>query len=313
MKDIDSSKTISSNDIEIDLFELFRVLLGGKLVIIAITSFFSIVGVIYSLSLPNVYESKAILVSSQSSKEPGIFQSYSSLANLTGIEMISDSKTNETQAIEKLNSLSFFENHFLPNIFLPDLMGFESWDPYTKDLTYDSEVFDIKNNSWVRNFSYPQEQKPTAQESFIIFQNKHFFIEKDKKTNFIYIKMIHQSPYIAQEWIKILIDQINNFYRKKDRDAAEKASDYLNNILNQTNLSEIKEVVAELLKQETQKLTLIEANESYVFEYIDPPAVMETKFGPRRSFICIVFFMLGFVTSVIYVFVRHYFLTKKEP
>ena len=41
-----------------------------------------------------------------------------------------------------------------------------------------------------------------------------------------------------------------------------------------TTLAEIKQVLAQLLQEETKKLTLIEANESYVFEYIDPPAVM---------------------------------------
>ena len=36
-----------------------------------------------------------------------------------------------------------------------------------------------------------------------------------------------------------------------------------------TDLSEIKQVIAELLKQETQKLTLIEAKQFYVYDFID--------------------------------------------
>jgi hypothetical protein len=50
-----------------------------------------------------------------------------------------------------------------------------------------------------------------------------------------------------------------------------------------TSLSEIKQVLAQLLQEETKKLTLIEANQSYVFDYIDPPAVMEKKSEPKRS------------------------------
>ena len=46
-------------DEEISLRELFNVLLHGKWIIISITSFASIVAVIYSLSLPNIYASKA--------------------------------------------------------------------------------------------------------------------------------------------------------------------------------------------------------------------------------------------------------------
>ena len=58
------------NDIddEIDLREIFYILMQGKWVILSLTSFVSIIGVIYSLLLPNIYESKALLVPSNSSK-----------------------------------------------------------------------------------------------------------------------------------------------------------------------------------------------------------------------------------------------------
>ena len=47
-----------------------------------------------------------------------------------------------------------------------------------------------------------------------------------------------------------------------------------------TTLSEIKEVTAELLQREIQKLSLVEVNENYVFEYIYPPSVMEKNLSP---------------------------------
>jgi LPS O-antigen subunit length determinant protein (WzzB/FepE family) len=77
-----------------------------------------------------------------------------------------------------------------------------------------------------------------------------------------------------------------------------------------TNLSEIKQVIAQLLQQETQKLALIEANEAYVFDYIDPPAVMEEKIGPRRSIICIIGSILGAVLGILIVLIRHYLLKE---
>ena len=49
------------NEKEIDLKEIFGVLFDGKLLILGITSAFSIAAVIYSLLLPNVYQSKTIL------------------------------------------------------------------------------------------------------------------------------------------------------------------------------------------------------------------------------------------------------------
>ena len=103
---------------------------------------------------------------------------------------------------------------------------------------------------------------------------------------------------------------INSFYREKDKTEAEKAVNYLNNQIRKTNLAEIKEVIANLLQQETQKLTLIEASEAYVFDYIDPPAVMEKKIAPTRSKICIIGALLGGIFGVLIVLLRHYFFRK---
>jgi LPS O-antigen subunit length determinant protein (WzzB/FepE family) len=78
-----------------------------------------------------------------------------------------------------------------------------------------------------------------------------------------------------------------------------------------TGLSEIKQVIAELLQEETKKLTLIEANQYYVFDYIDPPAVMEKKSEPKRALICIFSALLGGMLSLLFVLIRHYAFSKK--
>jgi len=111
----------------------------------------------------------------------------------------------------------------------------------------------------------------------MLFFLEHLSLSIDQKTSFLTLKVKHQSPYIAQEWAELIIDQINKFYRKKDKNEAEKAVNYLNSFMANASLTEIKQTIATLLQQETQKLTLIEANEYYVFEYIDPPAIMEKK------------------------------------
>mgnify|MGYP001399839756 CR=1 FL=1 len=70
--------------------------------------------------------------------------------------------------------------------------------------------------------------------------------------------------------------------------------------------AEIKQVIAELIQQKTQQLALIEVSEFYVFEYLDPPAVMEQKSEPKRSLICILGAFIGGFLGVIIVILRHY-------
>ena len=313
MQEAHSNKHPNDFDDEIDLRELFYVLLEGKWIIVSLTAFVSIVGVIYSLSLPNIYESKAMLVPVNSSSGiAGALGSYSGLAGLAGISLPSGGdEGNSAKAIQKISSLSFFENNILPNIHLPDLMAVKSWNSKTNTLTFDDSIYDTNSNTWIRDFSYPQQQIPSAQESFEVFKTAHLSLSEDKKSGFITLAIKHQSPFIAKQWVELVINQVNAFYRQKDKSESEKAVSYLNQQISITGLSEIKQVIAQLLQEETKKLTLIEANQYYVFDYIDPPAVMEKKSEPKRALICILSALLGGMLSILLVLIRHYAFNKK--
>ena len=82
---------------------------------------------------------------------------------------------------------------------------------------------------------------------------------------------------MQNEWVEIFVEEINAYYRQKDKLQSEKAVIYLNKQIANTSLSEIRAVTASILEKEIQKLTLIEANKDYVFEYIYPPSIMEEK------------------------------------
>lgn len=297
---------------EIDLREVFNVLFKGKWIIVSLTGFVSILGVIYSLCLPNIYESKALLVSANpSSNISGALGGYGALAGMAGIKLPSGGEDNSKQAKHKLRSLSFFKNNVLKNIMLPDLMAVKSWNSETNTLVYDDSIYDVKSNTWVRENSYPIQQIPSAQESFEVFQIKHFGLSEDKTSGFITLSIKHQSPFIAKQWTELVINEVNSFYRQKDKSKSEKAVKYLNQKISMTNLSEIKQVLAELLQEETKKLTLIEANQSYVFDYIDPPVVMEKKSEPKRAIICILSALLGVFLGILLVLTKHYAFNKK--
>lgn len=313
MQEENSNKRFNDSDNEIDLRELFYVLLEGKWIIVSLTAFVSIVGVIYSLLLPNIYESKAMLVPVNSSS--GIsraFGSYSGLAGLAGISLPSGGdEGNSAKAIQKISSLSFFENNILTNIHLPDLMAVKSWNSKTNTLTFDDSIYNTNSNTWIRGYSYPQQQIPSAQESFEAFKTAHLSLSEDKKSGFITLSIKHQSPFIAKQWVELVINEVNAFYRQKDKSESEKAVSYLNQQISITSLSEIKQVIAQLLQEETKKLTLIEANQYYVFDYIDPPVVMEQKSEPKRFLICIFSALLGGMLSILLVLIRHYAFSEK--
>jgi len=313
MQEAHSNKHPNDFDDEIDLRELFYVLLEGKWIIVSLTVFVSVIGVIYSLLLPNIYESKAMLIPVNSSSGiSGALGSYSGLAGLAGISLPSGGdEGNSPKAMQKISSLSFFENNILPNINLPDLMAVKSWNSKTNTLAFDESIYNTSSNTWIRDYSYPQQQIPSAQESFKVFKTEHLSLNEDKKSGFITLSIKHQSSFIAKQWVELVVNEVNAFYRQKDKLESEKAVSFLNQQISMTGLSEIKQVLAELLQEETKKLTLIEANKYYVFDYIDPPAVMEKKSEPKRALIYILSALLGGILSVLFVFIRHYAFNKK--
>ena len=86
---------------------------------------------------------------------------------------------------------------------------------------------------------------------------------------------------------------------------------YLNIQMAQTSFAEIKLVIAQLLQQKMQQLALVEASDFYVFDYIDPPAVMETKSEPVRSLICIIATLIGGVIGCLTAIIRFFLSNKK--
>ena len=308
---MDSNSNISSSFIkedEIDLKELFLAIINGKWIMLSITSIFSLVGVLYSLSLPNIYQSTALLypTEQQSSGIGAAMKGYSGLAGLAGINLSSQSsESNSVKALKKANSLSFFADNLMPNIFLPDLMAVESWDRETNLLRYNEDIYNGTSKVWLRDFKYPQTQVPSAQESFEVFK-EHLLVSEDQDSGFVTISVKHKSPFIAQQWTKLVVDQLNNHFRHKDKVEAETALTYLKEEIAKTNFTEVKQVIAELLQGRTQQLSLIEVGEYYVFAYIDPPVVMEKKAEPIRSIICIMFAIVGTFIGMVLVIFRHF-------
>ena len=189
-------------------------------------------------------------------------------------------------------------------------MAVSSWNSETNTMAYKKNIYDVKTSSWVRDYSYPQQQIPSAQESFNEFKQVHLNLSEDKKTGFITLSIKHQSPFVAKQWTELIVNEVNSFYRQKDKLESEKSVTYLNQQISLTSLSEVKEALSQLLQEQTKKLTLIEANKFYVFDYIDPPAVMEKKSQPKRSIIFIFSVILGGILSILLVFIRHYAFNK---
>jgi uncharacterized protein involved in exopolysaccharide biosynthesis len=293
-------------DETIDIKELFFALWERKILITTITAFFAVVSVVYALSIPNIYSSKAILApASESSSLSSKLGGLSAFAGMAGVNLPSDSSDPSVEAIERITSFDFFSLHVLPNIKIENLMAVKSWSRSSNILSYDEETFDVNSKKWIRKVKPPKSIIPSEQEAYRSFK-KIISVTVNKKNDYVNISINHKSPYVAKRWLDLVILNINESMRAEKKKIVESSIDFLNERSVTTNINTIKDGIVKLLENQIQSLMMISASKDYVFKIIDSPQVPELKFSPNRPIICITITFLGGILSVILALTLHF-------
>ena len=312
MNNVPTDQLNNNYDDEIDLRELFHVLWDKIFYIGAITSIFSLISIIYALMLPNIYQSQAVMMPMEANQGmSGMLGQYSGMASLAGISLPSESGSKAQEAIARIQSFEFFSNSFLPHIKLENLMAVKKWNQASNTLTYDASAFNSESGQWVRKVKPPTSTIPSSQKAYKQYQ-AIMSVSEDKKTSFVTLSVEHKSPVIAQQWVEIMMDQIDQVMRDQDRQTALQSIAYLNSLAPTVNYEEIKKALASLQQEQMKRLMMVEANENYIFKVLDSPIVPEMKVKPKRSLIVILGTMLGMMLSVLGVLVLHYTRTSSK-
>lgn len=300
-------------DDEINFTDLLIILWNKKVFITTITLIGILLSVIYSLSLPNIYKSEALMIPASDNQSSNMISQYSGLAGLAGISMPTSNNENKTlEAIEIIKSFDFFSKYFLPFIDFQNLMAVENWERTNNVLIYDENLYDNVNNKWIKNEKHPMKLMPSEQEAYDAYLSI-MNISRDKKSSFVTLSFKHQSPYLAKEWTALVISQINKIMRNKDKQKVSKSIDFLNSQSSKVTYGEVKQALSILLQDQIKSLMLIEANDDYVFEIINSPLVAEKKTEPIRSQFVILSALVSLIFSFLFVLFRHFsFIYFKE-
>ena len=303
-----TDEKIALYDKNVDLGHIFEIIWKKKIFILSTTFFFGIASVFYTLNLEDIYKSEAILAP-ESTDGQETLNNFSSFAMMAGISVPGEKNNKQTEAIERMKSLEFYTNYIHNSIKIQDLCAQKSWNKSTNQVTYDQKKFDPVNNLWRKNKCSSDNKEPSAQKAHVEFM-RIFSIIKDKDTSFIKLSIEHISPYIAKEWLYMIINKLNESMRDADRKKASKSIEFLSNKMMDENNAELRAGLAQLLQVQTETLMLIEANDDYIFKTLDSPVVSEEKFKPSRSIICILVTLLTFVSSIMYTLLSFAFKPK---
>jgi uncharacterized protein involved in exopolysaccharide biosynthesis len=292
-------------DKEINLLDIFQILWDKKVFITLLTSLIALISILYALSLPNIYQSQALLsVSDDSQSNMGMLGQYSSMARMAGFSLPTANGDKSLEAIERVKSYEFFSKFFLPMISLQDLMATSEWDSSSNRIIYDNENFDPDTIIWLKG-------QPSSQKAYKKYQSI-MNISQNRKTSFITVSIKHHSPYVAKEWTDIIIQQINNSMRDEEKNRIMKSIEFLNAQALKVNFEEIKEAITFLQQEQIKSLMLIESNENHIFKILNSPIVPELKSEPSRKEIVILGTLLGILISIAFVFITYLFPIKSK-
>ena len=290
------------------LTDLLFFLWQKKILVISFTFITTLIAVIYAINLPNIYQSKAVLETNNfdTSEKANSMGGISGISGIGGIAIPARNTTKTELGIAVVRSHSFFEEIYNKYDILPQLMAAESWNPKTNVLTYDQNIYDEKNKSWVRKVTSPKQPKPTTQEAHRVFL-KQMKISMRKDDALVVISYDHISSEFAREFIEIIISEVNNIFLEKEVKEGEISVQYLNEQVAKTELSELRSGLSELIQKEISAIMIAKANPDFLFTIIDAPISPERKSSPQRSLIAFLGLVIGLLTSSFYVLLRKAF------
>ena len=80
------------------------------------------------------------------------------------------------------------------------------------------------------------------------------------------MKFTHVSPVFAKRFLELIINELNNFSREKERYNANKTSEYIRNQLVLTKESEVRFALTKILELELKKLSFANVKEDFLLE-----------------------------------------------
>ncbi|MAC84981.1 MAG: LPS O-antigen length regulator [Arcobacter sp.] len=290
---------------DIKLSHLIEIIWSYKLFIISFTFICSLATVIYAISKPNEYEAKGIYMPKGEDSAGSLSKlagQFGGIASLAGVNLGGGGENKTEVAIELLTSRSFLQAFIERHKLIAPLIAAESWDEQANQLIYDSELYDAENDIWVREAPPGKQVEPTAWEAYE-FLKKNIAIEYESKKGIVSISLTYYSPYLAAEWLELLVKDINYFWQQRTIDESERYIEVLSSKAQSTQLSELKEIFFGLIAEKTKASLLAQVTKETMFETVAKVVVPEEKSAPSRALLCIVGFIFsGFFACVVSLF-----------
>lgn len=248
-----SGDSITNQD-EVDLIALLRVVWELKYIIALVAGLFGLGAVYLALTATEIYRADVVIAEAGDGKmsaASSLASQFGGLASLAGVNLNTSSSMGlEAQAILKSRRLAeeFIERGGLLTELLPEGSANSTlW-------------FAVKR-----------------------FRESVLTIREDTGEGVTTVAIEWTDPAIAAEWANDYVRLANELIRTRALEEASRNIQYLKEQIERTNVVEVQRVMYNLVESETKTLMLANARAEYAFRIVDPAVAPEVRNRPKRK------------------------------
>lgn len=312
---MDNAQTLQNQQMlqedEIDLRELGRTIANYKWSILFFVFFITSASAVYTLSKPNEYESKTLLMPQENAK-PSLGGGLAALAGMAGVDIGSSGTPGTEESFNALlNNYNFMKSFILKYDLHNRLGSDESQKNYKFALGYDG----------IYKFLKGEKKEATKQENeeekiFNTYKSLSGIITivAEKKSGIITMSAKNSDSAMAKELVENFLGYASSYLKQKDMSDNDKKISYYDDAMKKTSDISLKVKLAELESALIQKKVLSDANEFYNVKQFTKPEVafIKDKIGPKRGLIVVVSAVTSLILSIFGVFLVEFIKGKKE-
>jgi uncharacterized protein involved in exopolysaccharide biosynthesis len=245
----------------------------------------------YANTAPKIYKAETLLQPTSEGSSSGLGgSSLGGFAALAGINLGGGDKSTSSLAI--LESREFARSFIQKHNLLKDIFS-EEWDSSTE--------------SWVSG------TPPKLWDAVDVLRNDIRSINLDVTTGLIKLSIEWTDPKKAADWVRWMLEDINNSLREKAGRKANQNLEYLKSEFENIELSNMRNAIVSLMEREIEKKMTANVRKEFAFSTLDsvetPPIGANIK--PRKAIILALGFVFGgFLGVVLVIFL---FINKKRP
>lgn len=280
-----------------DSGELTAKVWKGRRVILAFVVGFAILATTYALLATEWYTAEVVLTpagvkSTQGGGLTSQLESLGLLAGLVGSLGLSGQRIAEPIGVLKSRDFArqFIDEHDLLHVLL-------------------AEKWDAGRGRWKE--TNPRRQ-PDIRDAIKYFDEYVLRVDEDKKTGLITIGVRWKDAAVAASWANMIVDRLNDQMRSRALAESDANVAYLQRVLAESDVVEVKQAISRLLEIELQKGMVARGDKQYAFRVVDHADVPKWRSWPKRKIVVALGILAGGLAGFLAVLAREQF-ARRSP